>query len=107
MDGLKAVPFNSKRVLPRPVKARRASRQTSAQPGIMVGLHFLVLEFDNKPFAQKKRDSAKDSEATIDEPPGGWDAADMPCDEGQGDNTSAGDKAESDDPMVTNRVEKN
>ena len=69
-------------------------------------LHFLMLEFENKPSAQQKRYNAEDSETTIDEPPGDGDASDMPSDEGQRDNTSAGDQAEGDDPLVTNRVDK-
>lgn len=56
------------------------------------------------PPAKQKRDGADDPETAIDDSPPNRNTAYGAGDEGEWNNSRAGDKAKGDDPLVTNRI---
>jgi hypothetical protein len=55
--------------------------------------------------AEEQGDGSEDAEATVDEPPEGWDAAQRAGDEGEGQDRNAGEDAELEHPLVADGID--
>ena len=55
--------------------------------------------------ADEERDDSHYAEGAVNQAPVGWYSADRAGDEGEGDDSDAGDDAELDDPLVTDGVD--